>query len=55
MASTQKKITSIEKETETLNSSMLELLIEGRRTLSWACGMMKVDGVMRRTVSQLLH
>ena len=49
------KFIGIERETEIQNSSMIRLLTEGRRTLFWACGTIKVDGVMRRTVSWLLH
>ena len=49
------KFIGIERETEIRNYSMIELLTKGRRTLFWACGTMKADGVMTRTVSWLLH
>ena len=49
------KFIGIERETEIQNSSMIRLLTEGRRTLFWACGTMKANGVMTRTVSWLLH
>ena len=49
------KFIGIERETKIQNSSMIGLLTEGRRTLFWACGKMKADGVMTRTISRLLH
>ena len=49
------KFIGIERETEIQNSSMIRLLTEGRRTLFWACGTMKANGVMTRAVSWLLH